>query len=98
MECRTNLDKERSQDIPPLESICWVSADIFALNMAIEEWVVPQHPVFATKAARLRSYENWPHKMNPSPDSLSEAGFFHSGKTCCKYMNLHRYIMKLLFL
>jgi hypothetical protein len=88
MECRTNLNTERSPDIPPVESICWAAADMFALNMAIEDWVEPKHPVFATEASRLSSYENWPHQMNPSPDSLSEEGFFHTGKSCCKYINL----------
>jgi len=31
---------------------------------------------FNTKASRLKWYVHWPRGMNPSPESLSTAGFY----------------------
>lgn len=37
-------------------------------------------PEFATKIARLKSYNNWPGTKRQKPEQLSEAGFFHTRK------------------
>jgi len=42
-------------------------------------WQGPKYLNFNTKDSRLKSYTHWPHDMNPSPDSLSVAGFYYTG-------------------
>jgi len=42
-------------------------------------WQGPKYLIFDTKDSRLMSYTHWPHDMNPSPDSLSAAGFYYTG-------------------
>ena len=42
-------------------------------------WQGPKYLVFNTKDSRLKSYTQWPHDMNPSPDSLSAACFYYTG-------------------
>ncbi|XP_075975321.1 death-associated inhibitor of apoptosis 1-like isoform X2 [Anticarsia gemmatalis] len=48
----------------------------------------PVHPLFASEAARLRSFQDWPRCMRQKPEDLAEAGFFYTGqgdKTKCFY-------------
>lgn len=48
----------------------------------------PVHPRYASKAARLRSFVDWPRCMRQKPEDLAEAGFFYTGqgdKTKCFY-------------
>nr|XP_021195650.2 baculoviral IAP repeat-containing protein 3 isoform X2 [Helicoverpa armigera]XP_021195651.2 baculoviral IAP repeat-containing protein 3 isoform X2 [Helicoverpa armigera] len=48
----------------------------------------PVHPRFASEAARLRSFKDWPRCMRQKPEELAEAGFFYTGqgdKTKCFY-------------
>ncbi|CAB3226801.1 unnamed protein product [Arctia plantaginis] len=48
----------------------------------------PVHPRFASEAARLRSFQDWPRCMRQKPEDLAEAGFFYTGhgdKTKCFY-------------
>src|SRR5215510_3766200 len=46
---------------------------------AIIRWDDSLYPEFNTRAERLRSYSNWPHRIAPSPEALSDAGFFSRG-------------------
>lgn len=39
----------------------------------------PDFPEYASESARLNSFENWP-KTTPTPNQLSEAGFFYTQK------------------
>jgi hypothetical protein len=89
MDCRPFSNTERSADIPPDESCSLGSEEMSALNIAIDCWVEPQHPTYTAKSSRLRTFYNWPHQMNPSPTSPSEAGFFFTGKHSVKDINLH---------
>lgn len=48
----------------------------------------PVHPRYASEAARLRSFSDWPRSMKQKPEELAEAGFFYTGqgdKTKCFY-------------
>ena len=57
----------------------------YVMNRAINFWDGPKFITCSTKEARLRSFVvyEWPHDLNPTPDDLSEAGFFAVGR------NLH---------
>ncbi|XP_063383474.1 death-associated inhibitor of apoptosis 1-like [Cydia fagiglandana] len=46
------------------------------------------HPRYNNKAARLRTFEDWPKSMKQKPEELAEAGFYYTGqsdKTMCFY-------------
>ncbi|XP_072932741.1 death-associated inhibitor of apoptosis 1-like isoform X2 [Epargyreus clarus] len=48
----------------------------------------PVHPRYASVAARLRTFNDWPRCMRQKPEELAEAGFFYTGqgdKTKCFY-------------
>lgn len=48
----------------------------------------PVHPRYASEAARLRTFKDWPRCMRQKPEELAEAGFFYTGhgdKTKCFY-------------
>ncbi|CAK1555298.1 unnamed protein product [Leptosia nina] len=48
----------------------------------------PVHPRYASEAARLRTFVDWPRSMRQKPEALAEAGFFYTGqgdKTKCFY-------------
>jgi len=49
------------------------------LQNATITWQGPKYLNFNTKVSRLKSHTYWPHDMNPSPDSLSAAGFYYTG-------------------
>ena len=55
-------------------------------------WDGPRHASYKSKTARL-IYVNWPHGMNPSPESLSIADLFYTGKMkeLCKSLPLYYY-------
>ena len=57
-------------------------AEHYLLKQAIGSLDVPKHISYATKEERLRSYVlyEWPRNVIPTPDVLSEAGFFAIGK------------------
>jgi len=63
MEYRPNSRPEQSS---PLQSATII-------------WQGPKYLIFDNKDSRLKSYTHWPHDMNPSPDSLSAAGFYYTG-------------------
>lgn len=48
----------------------------------------PVHPKYASEAARLRTFKDWPRSMRQKPEDLADAGFFYTGhgdKTKCFY-------------
>ncbi|XP_026319133.1 baculoviral IAP repeat-containing protein 3 isoform X1 [Hyposmocoma kahamanoa] len=48
----------------------------------------PVHPKYASQAARLRTFKDWPRCMRQKPEDLADAGFFYTGqgdKTKCFY-------------
>ena len=49
------------------------------LQNATITWQGPTYLIFNTKDSRMKSYTHWHHDMNPSPGSLSAAGFYYTG-------------------
>jgi len=85
--------QERSADIPPRDE---KSADFpppnkrseiqplteqCALNQAVAIWSAQKCPAYNRNHTRLWTFKTWPHGMNPSPDFLSAAGFYNTGKS-----------------
>ena len=86
MEHRSNSRPDtQSRDIGPDEDRDTYSYGIrgldeyFAVRRAIKHWIAPLHPNYNLIEERLHSFTNWPRE-SPSPKSLSEAGFYFSGK------------------
>ena len=50
----------------------------YIMKRAINHWTHPKHPSYNLSEARLDFFKNWP-RGSPSPESLSEAGFFFNG-------------------
>ena len=48
------------------------------IKRAINHWTPPKLPTQNLSDARLNSFKNWP-RGSPTPESLSEAGFFSNG-------------------
>ena len=95
MENRPNSKAERSPDIPPdrwrpnptlpdvrPDSSTPAITENLVLKRSINQWLSPRHPTYSSVTARLQSFKNWPHgnNNNPTPESLSEAGFFYNRK------------------
>ena len=77
----TNYFKQQSPDIgPDDEKQSFPLTEFITIHNATKIWEGPRYPAYNSKAARLRSYTQWPHGMNPSPCSLSTAGFYFLGK------------------
>lgn len=49
-------------------------------NLGIHKNKAPSFANYATLEARLRSFDTWPIAMKLKPNTLSEAGFFYTGK------------------
>jgi hypothetical protein len=55
--------------------------DDHVMDRAVQRWMEPKYLTYSTFAARARLFFNWPQQPpRPSPDSLSRAGFFYTGK------------------
>ena len=74
-----NYFKQQSPDIGPEEQSFPLTEYITIYN-ATKIWEGPRYPAYNSRAARLRSYTEWPHGLNPSPSSLSTVGFYFIGK------------------
>ncbi|XP_039755149.1 baculoviral IAP repeat-containing protein 3 isoform X3 [Pararge aegeria] len=64
---------------------CGVRAPVTANSVRMSG---PVHARYASEAARLRSFADWPRSMRQKPEELAEAGFFYTGqgdKTKCFY-------------
>jgi hypothetical protein len=46
---------------------------------AISLALTPAFPQFAAPVLRRRSFRLWPPSLRPSPEQLSDAGFFYTG-------------------
>jgi len=91
MEYRPNSGPEqKSYDIGP-DSHNFPLSEYLTIQRATILWDEPRHTSYNSKTARLRSYVNWPHGMNPSPESLSIAGLFYTVmmKEFCKSLPLY---------
>jgi len=76
-----NYFKLQSSDIgPDDDKQSFPLTEFITIYNATKIWEGPRYPAYNSKAARLRSYTQWPHGMNPSPFSLSTAGFYFLGK------------------
>jgi hypothetical protein len=81
MEYRPHSGPE-SADVGPSNDAANRS-EYLAIRHATEFWKEPKYPVYNSVTARLRSFTNWPKTTtNPTPASLSRAGFYFSGKIC----------------
>jgi hypothetical protein len=59
------------------------------IHRAVQRWRDPKYLTYSTFTARARSYFKWPQQpQKPSPDDLSKAGFFYSGK-CIFFLLLY---------
>jgi hypothetical protein len=58
-----------------------ILTDDHVMDRAVQRWRKPKYLTHSTLAAHARSFFNWPQLLpKPSPDSLSVAGFFYTGK------------------
>lgn len=57
-----------SEDVPPSTATQSSSTSTY----------YPDHPEFAIKSARLRTFAQWPRHMKQTPEELSSAGFFYT--------------------
>jgi hypothetical protein len=71
----------RSPDIGP--PIRHTADDHVVLNRAMLRWRDSRFPAYKSYKARVRSYFNWPRRSGPTPEQLSIAGFFYTGKQSC---------------
>jgi len=80
-EYRPNSNSENSTCIRA-ESPILSLTEHYMLNHAINCWDGPKYTTYNTSDARLRSFviNDWPHDLQPSPNALSEAGFFYTRK------------------
>ena len=74
-----NYFKQQSPDIVPDEQ-SFPLTEYITIHNATRMWEGPRYPAYNSRAARLRSYTEWPHGLNPSPSSLNTAGFSFIGK------------------
>jgi hypothetical protein len=92
MEIRPNSGPERTitstfEDIPPdADALHLERPEYLAINNATEISRGPKYTAYSSVAARLRSFTNWPKETNPSPASLSRAGFYFCGKILLSYL------------
>jgi len=101
MDNTVDSQLHRSRDIPPdrnrdsnpfLQDVKLLSKltpslrEHLILKRAIKHWQSPIHREYTSLAARLSSFKDWPYSMTQTPESLSEAGFFYSGKINFKYI------------
>ena len=56
-----------------------VEIEFVTVHNTAKMWEGPRYPAYNSKAARLETYTGWPHGLNPSPSSLSSAGFYFLG-------------------
>ena len=69
-----DIDPDEDRGNSPIRSL----NENFVMKRAIKQWTSPKHPNYNLIDARLDSFQNWP-LASPSPESLSEVGFFFSG-------------------
>ena len=69
----------QSPDIGPDSTNDDVEIDFVTIHNTTRMWEGPRYPAYNSKAARLETYTGWPHGLNPSPSSLSSAGFYFLG-------------------
>ena len=79
-EYRPNSGPERKDyDVGP-DSHNFHLSEYLTIQRATILWEEPKHTSYNSKTAPLKSYVNWPHGMNPSPESLRRADLFNTGK------------------
>jgi len=44
------------------------------------QWDPPQFPAFCNNLSRIQSFNIWPYSSKQTPENLSNAGFFFTGK------------------
>jgi len=76
-ENSTSTEAE-SSSLRPLESAIDSLMEVVDHYMLIRSW----SGQFSSKEKRLRSYDDyqWPRDVKPTPDALSEAGFYAIGR------------------
>ena len=75
-------NNEQSADIPPPDKLwnIYPLTEQCDLNRSVAIWSSPKFPPYNSNHARLRTFRTWPNGTNPSPHSLSAAGFYFTGK------------------
>ena len=74
--------EDESAAIPPLDKLPKIDPlmEQNALNRSVANWSMPKFPAYVNIHERLQTFRTWPYGMNPSPSSLSAAGFYYTGK------------------
>ena len=78
----TTTGNGQPADIPPSDNRWKIHplTEQCALNRRIVLWNSPKFPDYISNHARLATFAKWPHGMTPSPASLSDAGFYFTGR------------------
>jgi len=69
-----DIGPDEAREHSPIQSL----NEHFVMKHAINHWTPPKHPTYNLIDARLDFFKNWA-RGSPSPESLSEAGFFFNG-------------------
>ena len=83
MEYRPNSTSENSTTRLPLRSITQDSVlEHYVLTRAIDHWFGSKYDTSNGKSSRLQTFvvHDWPRMLDFTPNALSEAGFFFTGK------------------
>ena len=59
------------------------------LCKAVHRWDDSLYPEYTTWDARIKSFSNWPPRIAPSAEALSDAGFFYRGNICSLVLQTH---------
>ena len=74
-----NYFNRQSPDIGPDNNNDDVEIEFVTVHNTAKMWEGPRYTAYNSKAARVETYTGWPHGLNPSPSSLSSAGFYFLG-------------------
>jgi hypothetical protein len=85
MEIRPNSIQENSTErrrVPFMTITQDAVLEHYVLTRATDNWVGPKYDTYKDKSARLQTFviHDWPHMLDLPPNTLSEAGFFFTGK------------------
>ena len=87
--------RRHTSNIMPPSSLTPHLTEHLMMKRAIKHWPTPRHPAYSTIAARLQSFKTWPYSESQTPESLSEAGFYYTGKnTFFKIIIIFTHLLK----
>jgi hypothetical protein len=93
-DCLAVKEEKRTADCGP-HVRCPEETERMIRDRAISNWTAPQHITYSSKLLRFRSFIHWPQAVHPTPELLSIAGFFYTGKN---FLQLFKTTLLLLLL